>query len=156
MQYRLNHSSYYCHVLLKFVIYRLTTPTDNTQKERRLSAIITFKPVRIYEETWKEAVVTKFNTMVKFVWRYYRHLLKNRRHNLWSLVGFRTQYFPKGRMKTCSYISPMPGRDSNKAPPQSEADTSQLRQPTLSKRSITRDIIIEFDVQVTVHREKFL
>jgi len=61
MQYRLNHSAYYCHVLLQSVTYRLTTPTDSTQKERILSVRIIFKPVRINEETWKEeAVVTKF------------------------------------------------------------------------------------------------
>ena len=47
-----------------------------------------------------------------------------------------------------SYVSLMPGQDSNKEPPQREADTSQLRQPALSKRSITIDISIE------VYREK--
>ena len=37
----------------------------------------------------------------------------------------------------------MPGRDSNEVPPQREADTSQLRQPTLSNTSITRDTNID-------------
>ena len=61
MQYRLNHSAYYCHVLLQSVTYRLTIPTDNTQKKSTLSVSSIFKPVRINEETRKEeTVVTKF------------------------------------------------------------------------------------------------
>jgi hypothetical protein len=59
MQYRLNHSAYYCHVLLQFVTYGINTPTDDTQKERILSVSILFKSVWI-NETWKEAVATKF------------------------------------------------------------------------------------------------
>ena len=135
MQYRHNHSADYCHVVFQFVTYRLTTPKENTQKDRILIVIILIRPVRISEESWKEAVVTKFkhnggirlevlNTPTKKTediirgprsdFEHSTSPTRGRQLTVMSArcpVGIQTQYLPNGRQRPYSYDSPLFQRD---------------------------------------------